>query len=288
MIKLISRVPLWALYALAWVVYVLSFYVLRHRRHVIVPQLELVFPTLDAAERRRIHKQFLKNYCQVMVEILKGASITAGALKKRVRITNLAVATAHLDAGRSVMFLTSHMGNWEWLLQAVTLNLGYPLDAAYKPIRREFGARQLLAARTRFGARLVPAKDVLADFLSRRGIVHGLAMNADQTPLPTERLRWTRFLGQDTAFYVGGEQIARAMRLPIYYVRMRRVRRGRYEVELAELWDGHERTENGELTDRYARACETDVLARPADWLWTYRRWRFKKPLYGAVMAGGG
>lgn len=281
MIKLISRVPLWVLYGLAWIVYVLSFYVLRHRRHVIVPQLELVFPSLSEAERRRIHKQFLKNYCQVMVEILKGASISAEELKKRVRITDLKPVLRFLDAGRSVMFLTSHMGNWEWLLQGVTLHLGYPLDAAYKPIRREYGERLLLALRTRFGARLVPAKDVLADYLSRRAIVHGLAMNADQTPLPTERLQWTRFLGQDTAFYVGGEQIARATRLPIFYVRMRRVRRGRYEVEMSELWDGSERTESGELTARYARACEADVLARPADWLWTYRRWRFKKPLYG-------
>lgn len=45
--------------------------------------------------------------------------------------------------------------------------------------------------------------------------------------------------------------------------------------------DGRERTEPGELTRRYARACEADVYARPADWLWTYRRWRFPKPLYG-------
>jgi KDO2-lipid IV(A) lauroyltransferase len=264
---------------------VLSFYVLRHRRHVIVAQLELVFPSLTKAERERIHKQFLKNYCEVLVEILKGASIPADALKRRVRITNLHAALTHLDAGRSVMFLTSHMCNWEWLLQAVTLHLGYPLDAAYKPIRRESGERQLLAVRTRFGARLVPAKDVLADLLRRRGIVHALAMNADQTPLATDRLHWTRFLGQDTAFYVGGEQIARATRLPIFYVRMRRVRRGHYEVDISELWDGRERTESGELTDRYARACEADVLARPADWLWTYRRWRFKKPLYGAGSA---
>jgi len=24
------------------------------------------------------------------------------------------------------------------------------------------------------------------------------------------------------------------------------------------------------------------VRDRPADWLWSYRRWRLKKPLYGA------
>jgi KDO2-lipid IV(A) lauroyltransferase len=63
---------------------------------------------------------------------------------------------------------------------------------------------------------------------------------------------------------------------------MRRVRRGDYEVELRQLWDGRERTEPNQVTERYARACEADVLKNPADWLWSYRRWRLKKPLYGA------
>ena len=86
----------------------------------------------------------------------------------------------------------------------------------------------------------------------------------------------------DTAFYIGAEQIARATRLPILYAAMRRTRRGFYEVEFKSLWDGRERTAPNAVTERYARACETDVLKAPADWLWSYRRWRLKKPLYGA------
>jgi KDO2-lipid IV(A) lauroyltransferase len=65
------------------------------------------------------------------------------------------------------------------------------------------------------------------------------------------------------------------------YARVRRVRRGYYEVELRPLWDGREATEPNAVTERYARACEIDVLDSPADWLWSYRRWRLKKPLYG-------
>jgi KDO2-lipid IV(A) lauroyltransferase len=282
LLKLISRAPLAALYGLAAVVAFLSFRIVPHRRHVIRAQLEKVFPALTEAERAAIHRQFLRNYCQVMVEILKSATMPAQSLRERVRIVNLPLVRASLEAGRSVMFMTSHMNNWEWLLHGVTLQLGFPVDAAYKPIRDPRGERLLLELRSRSGARLVPAKDVLADLLRRREVVHALAMNADQAPAPEERHQWTRFLGQDTAFYVGAEQIARATRLPIFYASMRRLHRGYYEVEFTQLWDGAERTEPGALTERYARACEADVLARPADWLWTYRRWRFAKPLYGA------
>ena len=282
MIKFFSRLPMRALYAFSAFLYLLAFYVVRHRHQVIREQLAKVFPEASAAERRALHKRFLRNFCDVMVEVLKSVSMTAADMCARVRITNLDSARRHLDAGQSVMLVTSHLGNWEWLLHGVTLQLGYPLDAAYKPLHDAWAERLMLKIRSRFGARLVPAKELLADFLRRRGIVRALAMNADQAPVSTDKRYWTRFLGQDTAFYIGAEQIARATRLPILYVGVRRIRRGYYEVELTPLWDGRETVPPNALTERYARVCETDVFKSPADWLWSYRRWRLKKPLYGA------
>ena len=282
MIKFFSRLPLRALYAFSTFLYLLAFYVVRHRHQVIGGQLEKVFPDSSDAERERIHKRFLKNFCDVVVEVLKSVSMTEADMRRRVRIVNVGAARRYLDAGQSVMLVTSHLCNWEWLLHGVTLQLGYPVDAAYKPLHDQWAERLMLEVRSRFGARLVPAKELLADFLRRRGVVRAVAMNADQAPVSTDKRYWTLFLGQDTAFYVGAEQIARATRLPILYVRVRRIRRGFYEVELQPLWDGREAADPNTVTERYARACELDVLKSPADWLWSYRRWRLKKPLYGA------
>ena len=232
---------MWALYAFSSFLYLLAFYVVRHRHQVIREQLEKVFPDSSDADRERIHKQFLKNFCDVLVEVWKSVSMSEADMRARMQIVNLDVARRYLDAGQSLMFVTSHLGNWEWLLQGVTLQLGYPVDAAYKPLHDPWAERLMLKVRSRFGARLVPAKELLADFLKRRGIVRAIAMNADQAPVSTDKRYWTRFLGQDTAFYIGAEQIARATRLPILYVGVRRIRRGYYEVELKTLWDGRER-----------------------------------------------
>jgi KDO2-lipid IV(A) lauroyltransferase len=282
MIKFLSRLPMRALYAFSTFLYWLAFYVVRHRHQVIREQLAKVFPDSSDAEREVIHKQFLGNFCDVMLEVLKSASMAEDDMRAHVQISNIDAARRYLDAGQSVMFVTSHLCNWEWLLHGVTLHLGYPVDAAYKPLHDQWAERLMLKIRSRFGARLVPAKDLLADFLRRRGIVRAVAMNADQAPVSTDKRYWTRFLGQDTAFYIGAEQIARATRLPIIYMVMRRIRRGFYQVELKPLWDGREVIEPNTVTERYARACEIDVLESPADWLWSYRRWRLKRPLYGA------
>jgi KDO2-lipid IV(A) lauroyltransferase len=281
MIKLLSRLPWAALYAFSAFLYFLAYYVVRHRRHVIREQLEKFFPTLSAAQRLGIHKQFLKNFCDVLVEVLKSVSMSEADMRRRMHVTNGELARQYLDAGQSIMFMTSHLGNWEWLLHGVTLQLGHPMDAAYKPLHDQWAERLMLKVRSQFGARMVPAKELLADFFRRRGVVRAIAMNADQAPVSTDQRYWTQFLGQDTAFYIGAEQIARAMRLPIVYVHVKRVRRGFYEVEFLPLWDGRESIGPNEVTERYARACELAVLESPADWLWSYRRWRLKKPLYG-------
>jgi KDO2-lipid IV(A) lauroyltransferase len=282
MIKLLSRLPWAALYAFSAFLYFLAYYVVRHRRHVIREQLEKVFPNSTAADREAIHKQFLRNFCDVAVEVLKSVSMTQAQMRRRMYVTNGDLPRQYLVQGQSIMFMTSHLGNWEWLLHGVTLQLGYPVDAAYKPLHDQWAERLMHKVRSRFGARLVPAKELLADFFRRRGVVRAVGMNADQAPVSTDQRYWTQFLGQDTAFYIGGEQIARAMRLPVLYAHVRRVRRSHYEVEFRPLWDGKEPLAPNALTERYARACELDVLKSPADWLWSYRRWRLKKPLYGA------
>ena len=73
------------------------------------------------------------------------------------------------------------------------------------------------------------------------------------------------------------------MRLPLLYLVMRRVRRGYYEVELRQLWDGREPPRRARSPSATRAPARRTCCASPADWLWTYRRWRFKKPLYGAA-----
>jgi KDO2-lipid IV(A) lauroyltransferase len=280
-LRALSRLP-WAFWrGFGAFAYFVAYYLVRHRHKIITDQLTLVFPNSSSAERTQIHKQFLRNFCDVFIELLKMMTMSEKDMIARVRVTNLEVAKQYLDAGQTIMFVTSHLCNWEWLLQGVKLQLGYPVDAAYKPLHDQWAERLMLSERARFGARLVPAKDLFGDFIKRRGVVRGIAINADQAPVSTDKRYWTKFLGLDTAFYIGTEQIARGMRLPVLYVAMRRVRRGYYEVDLQPLWDGKEALPPNEVTERYARACEAEVYKHPADWLWSYRRWRLQKPLYG-------
>jgi Kdo2-lipid IVA lauroyltransferase/acyltransferase len=176
--------------------------------------------------------------------------------------------------------VAAHQCNWEWMLLALSLELGYPLDAAYKPLVDNWAEREMKKVRTRFGSRLVPAKELLADILQRRGVVRTIAMVADQEPTTSEHKHWTRFLNRDTAFFMGPEEIARVTHFPVFFLAMRRTGRGYYEMEFQPLAGAAEVLPPGVLTERYVRRVEEQIRAAPPDWPWSHKRWKLRKSVY--------
>jgi len=281
-IALLSRIPLGALYAFAWFVGTLGYHVFRYRRDIIDASLARAFPALGARERAAICLRHHHGFSQVFVEILKSGALTPDEIARRVHFVNLPLLQQRLRDGRPVLVLAAHQCNWEWLMHALASQTGFPVDAAYKPLKNRWANEEMLTLRTRFGAHLVPAKELLPDIIQRRRIVRVISLIGDQEPRSSEKRHWTRFLNRDTAFYMGAEEIARTTGYAALFVGMRRVSRGHYQVEFTPLAAAGERLDSGEFTERYARLTEAQIHAAPPDWLWSHKRWKLKKPLYGA------
>jgi KDO2-lipid IV(A) lauroyltransferase len=277
---LLSHVPFAALYLLADILGWLAFRVFPHREEVVRTNLSLCFPELDEAGMRAIRRQYYAGFADVLVEVIKSATISSAEIRRRVRIVGMEGPQALLEQGRSVLLAAAHQCNWEWMLLALSLALGFPLDAAYKPLVDSWAEREMKKVRSRFGSRLIPAKELLADIIKRGKVVRAVAMVADQEPTTSEHKHWTRFLNRDTAFYMGPEEIARVTRFPVFFIGMRRTARGLYELSFTPLSSPGESLQTGELTERYVRLVEQQIRAAPADWPWSHKRWKLKKSLY--------
>lgn len=248
-----------------------------YRQHVVLENLRVAFPELDETERRARAAEFYRNYCEVMAEIVKSASMSGEQLDARLRFRNLQELQAIIASGRSVVLFAAHQCNWEWILLVLSRQLGFPLDAAYKPLKNAWADRAMRAVRSRFGARMVAAEQLLRDVIGRRRVPRLIALVADQEPKKSERRHWTRFLNRDSAFFMGGEVIAKTLGYAPYFVAIRRVDRGRYEVWFEALAEVGETLAEGELTERYVRRVERQIHEGPADWPWSHKRWRLKK-----------
>jgi Kdo2-lipid IVA lauroyltransferase/acyltransferase len=287
-VRLLARIPFGVLYGFASLLGWLSVRVYPYRLHVVRENLTKAFPDYDQAQLRAIIAGYYLSFAQMLVEVVKSAGMTPAQIRRRVRIVNPELARDQLDQGQSVLLVAAHQCNWEWMLLALSLELGYPLDAAYKPLVDSWAEREMKKLRTRFGSRLVPAKELLADIIKRRGIVRAVAMVADQEPTTSEHKHWTRFLNRDTAFYMGPEEIARVTRFPTFFMGFRRTARGHYEMQFTPLWSKGEALASGALTERYARLVEAQIRAAPADWPWSHKRWKLKKSVYQNRARAGG
>jgi KDO2-lipid IV(A) lauroyltransferase len=278
--RLLSRLPFVALYALASLIGWLSAHAFPYREHVVRENLGKAFPDFDAARLRAVIRGYYFGFADMLVEIIKSVSLPPQELRRRVRIVNLEAPRAHLASGQPVLLVAAHQCNWEWMLLALSLELGYPVDAAYKPLVDNWAEREMKQLRSRFGGRLVPAKDLLPDIIRRRAVVRAVAMVADQEPTTSEQKYWTRFLNRDTAFFMGAEEIARVTRYPAFFIAMRRVARGFYEMEFQPFTTVAHGSPSGALTEEYVRRVEQQIRAAPSDWPWSHKRWKLKKSLY--------
>lgn len=280
-VRLIAALPWCVLYAFADFAAWLAWRVFPYRQHVVRENLTKAFPDLDEAALSKLMRDYYRSYAWVAVEIVKAARMTADDFRRRVRIVGFEKPRAFLDAGTPVLLVSAHHGNWEWVQLAVSAEAGYPVDAAYKPLVNAWAEREMLALRTQFGSRLVPACDLLPHIIKGGRRARIIALVADQEPRDSEHKHWTRFLNRDTAFFLGPEQIARATRFPVFFAGLRRLSRGYYELTFTPLAEPGEQFAPGELTERYVRMVEEQVRASPADFPWSHKRWKLKRPLYG-------
>jgi len=280
-IRVFSRIPLALWYPFSRFVAFVAWRVIPYRRHVVEGNLTKSFPEWDAATRERVIRDYYRGFADVFVEVMHSLRLSSAELARRVTLKNSEAVREEFARGKPVIVLAAHQCNWEWLLLGLS-QLGVPVDAAYKPLLDSWAEAQMRKLRAVFGARMIPATELLGDIIRQRGVPRTIAILADEEPKAPERKHWVKFLNRDSAFFIGPEEIARTTRCAAFFASLKRVARGHYEVEFMRIAAAGEQLPSGEFTTRYARLVEEQIRAAPADWPWSHKRWKLKKPLYGA------
>lgn len=266
-LKALTRTPLPLLHAMATFVFWVTFYVIRWRRDQTGRDIALAFPDKSAAERATIQRESYRRAADTVCEALWGFGASADAIRARVSVDNREVVDECVRIDRSVVLLTAHYANWEWLVLAAGAHFDIRIDVVYQPLRLESIDAFFRDARSRFGSRLVPRQDFIFDLMTHGG-PRAYALIADQTPKRQDPKHWTTFLHRDTAFFVGAGKIAQFLDAQVIYVAMRRVARGRYAIRFETLTQPpYEASMDTLVVERYARELERWVLADPPSFL---------------------
>ena len=275
----LAHLPLGLLYGLADGLYLLLAYGVRYRWRVVTKNLRNSFPEKTPADIDRLAKAFYRHFADVVVEVLKLPALPTAELRQRMVLRNPEVMNRHFAQGRPVLGLASHAGNWEWILAAAPLWLTAPVDGVYKPLSNPFFEEFLRNVRARTGARPVPMRHVIREMVVHRGQARLMSLVSDQAAGPEDRPYWTEFMHQDAGFYTSADRLAARFGAAVVYVSVRRLRRGHYEFEFTELYDGQAPlpAEDFPLIEAFARHLERASQPAPEQYLWTHRRWKHQR-----------
>lgn len=275
---LITLLPLDVLYVFSDLLFILLYYFPAYRRKVVMLNLENSFPEKSPEERRKIARKFYRHLADLFVETLKLTHLGNRELKKRFAITNPELFKRLLESGHDLVVVHSHYNNWEWLV-SLPLYSEYRVVCIYKPLQSRTFDRFLNGLRSRNNMILTPMKHVIREIVTNRekNIRAMYGFIADQTPAKPDIRYYTTFLNQDTPVYLGIERIAERYGMPVVFFNVQKIKRGYYSLTLELLFEKTTGLPEYTVTEAHVRRLEELIRQNPEYWLWTHRRWKYKR-----------
>lgn len=271
---LLSITPFRVVFILSDFVAFLLQYIIGYRKKVIVNNLKNAFPEINKIEHLRIVKKTYQNLSDLLLESIKGLSMSEAALRERHKFLNPELIQSCYDNNQSIILLTGHYNNWEWGILSFNYFLPFKIVGIYKPLSNRHIDKFLNLKRGKAGtilAHLEFTRDYFENYVTQRSLFY---MAADQSPSNLKRAQWMTFLNQNTPCIHGPEKYAKKYGLPVVYAHIYRVKRGFYELRLEWICSDRASCDTTDITLKYNKILERDILQNPASWIWSHRRWK--------------
>ena len=254
------------------------------RRHRVraLEHLRRSFPTWPDEEVRRVARQSIRSLAYLGGEmVLTPRRINLTSYPRYTHMTNMA---GHLRTlmGRNgaVIYLTSHLGNWEMLGYYMAVQ-GFPGIAIARPLDNPYLDRYVRRVRSRAGLMVFDKKGVtgrMDQALTGKGAVCFLSdQDAGRKGI------FVDFFGRKASTFKSIALLAIRYDVPILVACARRLGAGcRFEIRGEQIivpadWAGRDDPVRW-ITQQYTSAIERAVRRAPEQYMWVHRRWKHRPP----------
>jgi KDO2-lipid IV(A) lauroyltransferase len=270
LLRALSYLPLWALYALGGLLRFLLCDLISYRKAIIRTNIQRSFPEMDEDQVRKTVSDYYVYLSELIMENIYLLRMPSAELRKRVTFDQPELLEAFQKDGTRGMIMMGHSGNWEWAGLATAERFSFRFLPIYRRIKSDAMDAYMLSIRSRFNAQPVLDKAAF-DAAVNEALPHTFAVLADQTP-SGKKGWWMQFMHQATPFYRGGEVLAQRFGYQVVFAHVFRERRGYYRIHL-ERYEPVTK-DKGEMTRAFASFLSNQIQQQPPNWLWSHKRWK--------------
>lgn len=274
----ISLLPLRFIYLLTDFFYLLLLSILPYRKKLIKKNIRNSFKSVTEKDVNKLTRKFYKHLSDILAESIKNLTISKKDLLKRVHVVNPALMEDLYKKDKSVLIISGHFNNWEWIITSQNFLFDHCAVGIGMPLTNKFWDKKINARRARNGMKILNASNVDSFFGQSFEKPIATLILADQAPANSFKSYWMNFLNQETAIVFGPEQIANKYNQACVFLRMNKIKRGYYQIELELITDNPHSLNWGELTEKHARLLEEMIIKNPEQWIWSHNRWKREIP----------
>ena len=273
----ISNLNNFFLYLVSDVLYLIVGKLIKYRKPLITKNLKNSFPEKSENEIKTIQRYFYKHFLDLIVESLKGFTISKKEINRKIKLKNPDLLNVMAQKSQNIILIGGHYNNWEMSAQKMPLECEHELFAIYKPLSNKFFDKKMKDSREKFGLRMISMKETKNYFQKNNDKPRAIIFGSDQSPSSTKNAHWLNFLNQESGFFFFFEKYAKEFNWPVVYVSIQKIQRGTYEVSFQLITDKPNEEPNGKIIQDFANLLEIDINRNPPYWLWTHNRWKKSK-----------
>jgi len=247
----------------------------RSHRRIAAENLAAAMPELGDDARRALVRECVRPFGALFADVLSAGRFDLPALCRRGEVTGLDHLRTAERAGRGLLLLTAHYGNWEILPFYATI-AGGPVSVVGRPADNPHFDRTVRRLRERFGNRALDKRGSVREMFRIVRAGGRLGLLIDQRVRAEEAID-VEFFGRPAWTSPIVARLALKCGAPIVPTFGDHLPGGRYRVEFQPpIWPAgcDDDATTHELTRRCLAVCEAVIRAAPARWLWLHRRWK--------------
>ena len=253
---------------------------LKIRRRVVERQIAAAFPGLSQKEVFALARGSYEHLGRTSIEAaLLPAIGQEGVLGLFDGVENWSAVEKAMTAGKGLIFVTGHLGNWE-LAGAYVASRGVPLDVVARHMENPLFDRYLTSTRERIGMSVVHDSDAVRRTPRSIRAGRGVAFLSDQGVLGLAST-FVPFFGMPAKTPRGPAVFALRLGVPVVFGCALRQPNGRYRMhfEAVTVQDTGDRERDVDaIVAEYTKTLERWVRRAPEQYFWHHRRWRRQPP----------
>ena len=271
-----SVLPVSVLRLISTSTYIFNKYFLQYRFNIVTHNLKIAFPNKNKSEIKILRDNFFKYFFNTIFEIIKSTNVSTRFIDKNVRINNPEILDNYLNENKSVILLSGHYNNWEWLGAKISTFYDPQFVAIYKKLNNKIFDIFIINYRKKFGGEIVNMEDSYRYFIKNKNEQKIIGIIADQNPVINDKTKWIPFFNKKVPVFFGAENLAKKLNCPVLFCNMQ-FNNNKYTISFEVLSENPNENSTGEITTKYFKLLEKQIKLQPERWLWSHRRWRHTK-----------